>query len=309
MADQTHIMKQALRKEWLEKFTTAVKSDQWGQVVEAQETYHGLASAMERKASELMNNGKLKSAEMDNIHRLVLCLSARYQSLNFTGTGPGPYNISTKDLEALIPVFEAFFTDKPLPDIMSFPVPKQKYQVAPITPHVDGELQATGSDHYMEQKLGEFHNSHQAVNTVSGTVICFRICEVGLKDAPTYIDAFVTVSVVDEFGNILFTQDTGSAKEKKNMHVIFNETVYLTISLEDCQRREVYFFFEFKHYKPKKKKVSTRCFAFMEMQELQPDTKISLEIYHKPTSFLRKNLKLHSVKPLYLHVLPSFISK
>jgi len=29
-------------------------------------------------------------------------------------------------------------------------------------------------------------------------------------------------------------------------------------------------FFEFKHYKPKKDIVSTRCFAFMEQDELKP---------------------------------------
>lgn len=29
-------------------------------------------------------------------------------------------------------------------------------------------------------------------------------------------------------------------------------------------------FFEFKHYKPKKKFTSTKCFAFMEMDEIKP---------------------------------------
>lgn len=29
-------------------------------------------------------------------------------------------------------------------------------------------------------------------------------------------------------------------------------------------------FFEFKHFKPKKSVISTRCFSFMEMDELKP---------------------------------------
>lgn len=29
-------------------------------------------------------------------------------------------------------------------------------------------------------------------------------------------------------------------------------------------------FFEFKHYKPKKRFTSTKCFAFMEMDEIKP---------------------------------------
>ena len=36
-------------------------------------------------------------------------------------------------------------------------------------------------------------------------------------------------------------------------------------------------FFEFKHYKPKKKKVSTKCFSFIEMDEIKPG-KAALEM-------------------------------
>jgi len=36
-------------------------------------------------------------------------------------------------------------------------------------------------------------------------------------------------------------------------------------------------FFEFKHYKPKKERVSTRCFSFMELDEIRDGT-ISLEM-------------------------------
>lgn len=36
-------------------------------------------------------------------------------------------------------------------------------------------------------------------------------------------------------------------------------------------------FFEFKHYKPKKERISTRCFSFMELDEIR-DGPISLEM-------------------------------
>ncbi|KAF4708841.1 hypothetical protein FOZ63_032008, partial [Perkinsus olseni] len=68
-------------------------------------------------------------------------------------------------------------------------------------------------------------------------------------------------------------------------------------------------FFEFKHYKPKKKKVSTRCWSFMELQEIKPDEETVLEIYHKPTDLRKKKLKLHSVKKLYLHIFISLITR
>uniref|UniRef100_A0A8D2D9G5 C2 Aida-type domain-containing protein n=1 Tax=Sciurus vulgaris TaxID=55149 RepID=A0A8D2D9G5_SCIVU len=60
-------------------------------------------------------------------------------------------------------------------------------------------------------------------------------------------------------------------------------------------------FFEFKHYKPKKRFTSTKCFAFMEMDEIQPGP-IVIELYKKPTDFKRKKLQLLTKKPLYLHL-------
>ncbi len=68
-------------------------------------------------------------------------------------------------------------------------------------------------------------------------------------------------------------------------------------------------FFEFKHYKPKKTKVSTKCFCFMEKDELQRGS-FPLEVfvvncchlnltsrYAKPTDFKRKKLHLLTDKP------------
>jgi len=97
--------------------------------------------------------------------------------------------------------------------------------------------------------------------------------------------------------------------EKRATHVHFGgHAVYLRLSLEDMHALGATIFFEFKHYKPFKKKVSTRCWSFMELGELKKDTDTVLEIYHKPTDLRKKKINLHSVKPLYLHLKPSFIS-
>jgi hypothetical protein len=52
--------------------------------------------------------------------------------------------------------------------------------------------------------------------------------------------------------------------------------------------------------------VSTRCFAFMEKDEVVQSANTQLELYTKPTDLLRKNLRLHSIKPLYLHLKVSY---
>lgn len=64
-------------------------------------------------------------------------------------------------------------------------------------------------------------------------------------------------------------------------------------------------FFEFKHYKPAKKKISTRCFALLESGELERGAQqgqVCLELYKKPTDFSRKSLSLFTIKQLYLHL-------
>jgi len=64
---------------------------------------------------------------------------------------------------------------------------------------------------------------------------------------------------------------------------------------------DVTIFFEFKHYKPKKKKKSTKCFTFIERDELKAGP-VASELYLKPTDFTRKKkLRLMTVKALYLH--------
>jgi len=45
----------------------------------------------------------------------------------------------------------------------------------------------------------------------------------------------------------------------------------------------------------------------MELNELKMDDEIVLEIYHKPVDLRKKKLKLHSEKPLYLHLFATFI--
>merc|ERR1719174_1776081 len=179
-----------------------------------------------------------------------------------------------------------------------------------VKPSMEGEIIEAGEEQFGNAggyNASDWAQSQAALKSVCGTVVCIRIEKIGLKDAQEYIDPFMTVLVADPRTNTLDTHDTPVAPERRATHVIFNHQVYLNISLEDMQRQSAALFFEFKHYKPKKKKISTRCWAFMELNELKMDDEIVLEIYHKPTDLRKKKLKLHSEKPLYLHLYATFI--
>ncbi|GAB5355540.1 hypothetical protein AAMO2058_000214100 [Amorphochlora amoebiformis] len=135
--------------------------------------------------------------------------------------------------------------------------------------------------------------------------ISIQIQSIGLKDALTYIDPFITISLVSQDGKSRGPrQNTKKTHQVRDRHVLFDQTVHIQTPLNNIHTGDS-IFFEFKHYKPKKKYISTRCFAFMEYDEIiaaQKKKSIQLEIYKKPTNFLKKNLNLFSVKKLYLNL-------
>ncbi|XP_067338794.1 axin interactor, dorsalization-associated protein isoform X2 [Channa argus] len=95
-------------------------------------------------------------------------------------------------------------------------------------------------------------------------------------------------------------QDTPVATRKEDTYIHFSVDVEIQRHLEKLPKGAA-IFFEFKHYKPKKRFTSTKCFAFMEMDEIKPGP-IVIELYRKPTDYRRKKLQLLTKKPLYLHL-------
>ncbi|KAG8518235.1 Axin interactor, dorsalization-associated protein [Galemys pyrenaicus] len=133
------------------------------------------------------------------------------------------------------------------------------------------------------------------------TLLTLRIEKIGLKDAGQCIDPYITVSVKDLNGiDLTPVQDTPVASRKEDTYVHFNVDIELQKHVEKLTKGAA-IFFEFKHYKPKKRFTSTKCFAFMEMDEIKPGP-IVIELYKKPTDFKRKKLQLLTKKPLYLHL-------
>jgi len=279
-----------LRASWADMFQKAVQADSWGQVVEAQEDYQRLASIVATKQGAPY----IASADKDMMQKLCLCLSARVQALKTLNE-----TITSFDMKALQPVFDTLFTGR---ELDQFPIESFKFQsVQLVKPTTHGEIVCEGDEH------SDWQQQQAVLKTVVGTVVCLRIEKIGLKDAQDYIDPYMTVIVSDCRANMIDTHDTPVARERLPQHVFFNHQVYLKVSLEEMQAQQAALFFEFKHYKPKKKKVSTRCWAFMELSELKRDDEMVLEIYHKPTDLRKKAIKLHSEKPLYLHLYATFV--
>ncbi|XP_035473783.2 axin interactor, dorsalization-associated protein isoform X2 [Scophthalmus maximus] len=133
------------------------------------------------------------------------------------------------------------------------------------------------------------------------TLLTLKIEKIGLKDAGQCIDPYMTISVKDVNGvDVNPVQDTPVATKKEDTYIHFSVDVEIQRHVEKLPKGAA-IFFEFKHYKPKKRFTSTKCFAFMEMDEIKPGP-IVIELYKKPTDFKRKKLQLLTKKPLFLHL-------
>lgn len=95
----------------------------------------------------------------------------------------------------------------------------------------------------------------------------------GLSWCPLY--GVSTVIIILHIGlvaeNIEESQDTPVMNEREPSAITFNTTIQIQRPLEEIPGGSA-IFFEFKHYKPKKAITSTKCFSFMEMDEIKPGT-------------------------------------
>ena len=77
--------------------------------------------------------------------------------------------------------------------------------------------------------------------------------------------------------------------------------VNLSTPISQLEEGNCGIFFELMHYKSKKARTSCRCWGFMETDEIV-NGGASLELYKKPTDHTMQSFKLHTIKPLFLHV-------
>jgi hypothetical protein len=137
-----------------------------------------------------------------------------------------------------------------------------------------------------------------------GTMLVVTVEKIGLKGAQQYLTPRIIVSWRGAGGARVLEeiQELPVSTVKREQFVEFNAEVYQQSSMEELAALEdAAIFFEFGHFKPKKDKVSIRCWSFLPLSAVK-DGAIVLEIYEKPADYKCKKLKLLTSKPLYLHL-------
>lgn len=107
-----------------------------------------------------------------------------------------------------------------------------------------------------------------------GTTVSIKIEKIGLKEATQYLDPFISVKLVDANGKeVEESIDTPVANKKHENYIDFDYKLDFKTPKESFPKGGA-IFFEFKHFKPKPEKISTKAWSFMEMDELKSGTAI-----------------------------------
>lgn len=284
---------------WLRVLNKALERDTWGQALEAADIYEDVL--------KIMSPGALAELRLSVDERSIVAKSRAIVRDRITGiTSTSSAAIKVGDVQKAQKAIEALFTGKPLD--FDLKVASGTNVFTDAKKGGAGASAAGGEDDQVVaaddgKKKGTLLPAPSDVFPGSKTMTV-RIRSVGLKDASTYIDPFVTVSLVFDGKPIESPQDTPPSYTVDGKHVIFDQEVHIQTPVSSMGKNHT-LFFEFKHYKPRKKKISTRCFTFMEYDEILQSEKtpeMSLELYKKPTDFRKKRINLFSVKKLYFNV-------
>ncbi|XP_012818284.1 axin interactor, dorsalization-associated protein isoform X2 [Xenopus tropicalis] len=296
----------------LHKWSASLKKgtdfDSWGQLVEAIDEYQILARQLQKEAQSPANSSDFTEDQKKTIGKIATCLELRSAALQYTQSQEG---FTLEDVKTLEPILSSILTfNKEFPfDVQPIPLrrilaPGEEENLEVEEEEEDGGAGVGSPDLFPARVPGAIQGTllPRLPSEPGMTLLTIKIEKIGLKDAGQCIDPYITVSVKDLNGiDLTPVQDTPMATRKEDTYVHFNVEIEIQKHVEKLTKGAA-IFFEFKHYKPKKRFTSTKCFAFMEMDEIKSG-QLVIELYKKPTDFKRKKLQLLTKKPLYLHLL------
>lgn len=284
--------KDVIRQTWLRALRHGISIDEWGgQLEESCDEYRSLARKMQTDV-----DFKLTAAERSTLELLKGALALRIENIEDIN---GVKGLMLSELKQIVPCLEGIFTANPVPfplDLTRFGFEVTAHEVEKIS---EERVKARQERPGRSKAQGRIPTGHRSIS--------ITVNSIGLKDAQTYIDPFIAVSVVAPSGEVLETKNTRKSNRSEHQFITYDDEIPLKYTIEQFIKGDLALFFEFNHFKPKKNKVSTRCYAFLERKEIEACVSgqiMALELYKKPTDLTRKRVQLFTVKQLFLHVTP-----
>ncbi len=251
--------------QWATTMRAALDQDKWGQVLEAEKSYAALQSELK---SYVKGHTRMPLNTTALFNRVCIAIELRLKSLDDIDDDL----ISVSDLGKLGPVLEHILD----PTQPEFPLDMTRWsseiETMPSVPSVPAVLE------------GGSLLPPPPPRTDDGVYMTLQVDTVHVPDPTAYVRPFVCCTVVTASGHLIESpQDTPNCRARKDDGLVFENQVHLQTPVNHIRQGSMVIL-ELKHYKPSKKKVSTRCYAVLELTQVQPGT-ISLPLYKKPTDF------------------------
>mmetsp|Transcript_22100 Transcript_22100/g.42965 ORF Transcript_22100/g.42965 Transcript_22100/m.42965 type:complete len:325 (+) Transcript_22100:162-1136(+) len=310
-------VKQALAAPWLKSYKKAMELDSWGQREEAKDSYEKLAEEIVTEMAQ-PSSALWTKRETKNVQSMAICMRLRAKEIR---KGAPDESITLANIRTLVTVMESLFKeDKKFPlDLTSLSESDLtmamqdmviRERVTETVADEDEDADDSARPHTPQASFGAPPQASPAKSpakpVIKGRQVVLTIGKMGFKDdklRDSFVDPIITVYVVSG-GNIVGSQqDTCVASERKDQHLFWTgggAKLTLSQTMESILPGSAVFF-EFRHYKKKKAKISVKCWGFIEREDLKDGDHV-VELYKKPTDLRRKRLSLLTVKPLYLHL-------
>ncbi|GBG26630.1 Axin interactor, dorsalization-associated protein [Hondaea fermentalgiana] len=280
-----------LHEKWTKALVKSVKADVWGQVIEAVDEYTALSNDIVAQAA------RLQMTENDNVllHRVVCALKARCDCA--TAPDGATTTPTADDMKKIVPAFEELFAG-------------EKAEYAPFPLALEQLEKYIAESFWLDETSRKLQESVKPGGVLvpaseissTGSHVSLELVDVGIKDAESFQNPFIRVTVMDRKGHLLeHKQETPVADRQHRYQIDINTIVHIQTSVEELREKDAAIFLELVHYKPLKHKHSTKAWSVLEMDELTSDLKV-LEIYKKPVQPSRKKFKLLTTKKLFLQV-------
>lgn len=270
--------------------------DNWGQVIEACQEYDKVSEDVKKALTT--EQSQFSEEVLRFLNKFAVIVNLRSKAVQDLTANEGA--VSLGDIKALIDALKVM--PSKVPDFPVAIADEFKHLIPAVTAAAPKQAAVVEDDDDIGDETGKITGGSLLPKQVfpGKTAATIRIDKIKLKDATSYIEPFFTISVKDAMGKDLCESQDTPPTNKKDEFVHFGQTVEIPKALEDLPV-DCAIFLEFKHFKPRKNKISTKCFCLLEMDEIRKG-QFPLEIYAKPTDFKRKKLSLLTEKPHYLYI-------
>eukprot|EP01137_Pigoraptor_chileana_P035973 Opistho-2@30802 len=280
--------KEKVNMQFYEQLERSVDCDSWGQVVEAVDSYAKLSKKLKQEAKD----SKVYSDDEKRVlAKIATCLDMRVDGLeNAHADG-----IPIEEVKKLLSTLKQLMSEG-----TQFPVNVAEHKRKHNRMSSSDNVPVDEDDNIAGKAKGTLLPRATCYQS-DGTLLTVRIHKIGLKDAGSLIEPFLVISLKDKKGEDLATeQTTPVSNRKESLYIHFDVDYELQKPIEKLPK-DCAIFFQLKYYKAASRKISTKCYTFMEPDEIKQGP-ACLELYQKPLDYRRKNVKLFTVKSLYMHV-------